>query len=368
MKILEITNSGALSGGVFQMLELTKSLVKMGHDVTIACRPDSKIKKKAIKLNMKLIEFPLLRDIDIKSMYHLYKHLKSEQYDVVHAHHPKAHMIAMIATFFAKTPVFVVSRRVSFSIKEGKGILNPLKYTFGRIDMILSVANAIRELLIREGVKPDKVRTVYSGTDPERFNPETVTDSVRKELGLKADDIVITKVGHYSRWKGHGCFFDAARRVLEHNKDVKFILAGNGTHRDIVKEKLEELGIVDSFYRLGMRSDVPEILKASDIAVNAADRGEGLSGSLREALFMGLPVVASDIAGNREVCIPEKTGILFPMKDYAALADALITLVDSPDMRADMSRNGRELMADEFTVDAMVKKTLAIYEELLEKR
>ncbi|MFC1856325.1 hypothetical protein ACFL2A_07305 [Thermodesulfobacteriota bacterium] len=68
MKILEITNSSGLSGGVFQMFELTKSLVEKGYDVTIACRPDSKVSERAKELGIKHVEFPLKADTDIKSL------------------------------------------------------------------------------------------------------------------------------------------------------------------------------------------------------------------------------------------------------------------------------------------------------------
>jgi glycosyltransferase involved in cell wall biosynthesis len=349
------------------MLELTKSLIKKGLDVTIGCRPTSKIKKKAVELGIKHVEFPLKKDSDIKSMRMLCKHLKKERYDVVHAHHPKAHMIAMIAAFFAKTPVFVVSRRVSFSIKKGKNPLNPLKYKFSRINMILPVCDAIKDMLIREGVNKKKLRTVHSGTDPKRFDPDTTVSKVREELGLSSDDIVVAKIAHYSSWKGYDCFFRAAKTVLEHKKDVKFVIAGSGTDHESVMKTLQGLGIADSFFCLGMRHDVPELLKASDIAVNAAYAGEGLSGALREALFMGVPIVAADISGNKEICLDNETGLLFPIKDDNALFSALMTLIDNKEMRKEMGKKGREYMQKEFTTEVMAEHTLLIYKELLAK-
>jgi glycosyltransferase involved in cell wall biosynthesis len=368
MKILQITNSSSLSGGTFQMLELTKKLIKKGYDITIACRPESEIKKKAVELNIKHEEFPLENDMDVSSMYMLYKHLRRERYDIVHAHHPKAHMIAMIASFFARTPVFLISRRVSFSIREGKNRFNPLKYKFFRVNMVLPVCDAIKDQLADEGVKKEKLRTVHSGTDPERFNPETVNSMVREELKIKDDAIVITKIAHYSSWKGYDCFFRAAKHLLAHNKDVRFIIAGKATSSENVFQTLEDMGIKDNFHCLGMRHDIPEILKASDIAVNAAYDGEGLSGSLREALFMGVPIVASDVSGNKEICSSGETGFLFIKNDDAALYNALITLIDNEEMRKSMGAAGREYMLKEFTIDIMAEKTLTVYEELLNKK
>ncbi len=368
MKILQITNSSTLSGGVFQMLELTKNLVRKGHDVTIACRAASQIKKIAVKEGIAHVEFAMRRDADIRTMYKLYRYLRREKFDVVHAHHPKAHMVAMIAALFARTPVFVVSRRVSFSIKEGKNIFNPLKYRFFRVNMILPVCASITRMLIGEGVKKSKVRTVYSSTDQVRFDPDTVKSGVRKELGIANDAIVITKIAHCSEWKGYDYLLRAARSVLSHNKDVKFIVAGSDTNTDAFHKKVNNMGLAGSFYILGRRPDVPELLQASDIAVNAAYAGEGLSGALREALFMRVPVVATDISGNKEVCLDGETGYLVPVKDDIALANALITLTDDKETRQRMGARGREFVLKNFTPDIMTDKTLEVYKELLGKK
>ncbi len=368
LKILEISNSNSLSGGVFQMLELTKILAKKGYEVVIACRPESKLKQKALELGLKHVEFPLKRDTDIGSMIALYKYLRRERFDIIHAHHPKAHMIAMIAAFFARSPVFIVSRRVSFSIKDGKNIFNPLKYKFSRIDKIIPVCNAIGEQLAKEGVKKDKLQTVYSGTDPRRFNPETTTSNIRKELGIDENAVVIAKVAHYSEWKGYATFFESARSVIARDKSVRFIIAGKGTDSDTVLKKVKDAGLTDNFHCLGIRSDVPEILMAADIAVNTAYTGEGLSGALREALFMGTPLVAADVSGNKEICIDGKTGYLVPKLDAESLTNALVKLIDNPETRAKMGAYGKEYVMNNFTTEVMASRTLAVYAELLGRK
>jgi glycosyltransferase involved in cell wall biosynthesis len=110
---------------------------------------------------------------------------------------------------------------------------------------------------------------------------------------------------------------------------------------------------------------VPDILSCVDLSVNAAVQGEGLSGALRESLIMGLPVVASDVAGNKELLKSGLGGWTYPKGDAAALAEKIIWVRGHLDEAKESARRWRETNLSEFTLGATVEKTDALYRKLL---
>ncbi|MFC1855674.1 glycosyltransferase family 4 protein [Thermodesulfobacteriota bacterium] len=367
IRSLHINTERTWRGGEVQTFYLVDSLQKMGEDTFVICKKGGKLADALRGTNISFEEVNMRGELDIMSARAIAKIVNKFGADVVHAHTSHAHSLAAIASLFFKNDVkIVVSRRVSFSIKKGKSILNKLKYKFYKVNMFVSVCDAISDMLAEEGIDREKLRTVYSSTDHERFDPENVDSNVRDELSIKDDAIVITKIAHFSNWKGYDTFFQAAKNIIKQNDNVRFIIAGSKTTSDEVVSKIKALGIEKRFHCLGIRNDMPELLKASDICVNAAYAGEGLSGAIRESLFMAVPIVASDVAGNKEVCIDNKTGLLFKPKDVDGLTDKLIKLISDKELRIRLGRTGREFVLNGFTVDVMAKRTLDIYRELVE--
>jgi glycosyltransferase involved in cell wall biosynthesis len=116
---------------------------------------------------------------------------------------------------------------------------------------------------------------------------------------------------------------------------------------------------------LGYREDIPEILRASDCCVDASWAGHGLTGSLREALAVGTPVVATDLEGNPELVQHGVTGLLVPARDVSALADAVLQLVSAPDRARAMGSAGRALVLAQFSTRVKVERTEDLYRRLL---
>ena len=365
LRILHITESFGWSGGAAQALSLARELRALGHENLLACPADGDLGRKAAADGFKVLHFQPRRDYDLKTAFALARLLDEIKPDVLHAHHPKAHAMGLLAKFLARhKPVFVFTRRVSHPIVTG--FFAKLKYTSRLIDGCIAVADSVRGILLAYGLRPERVRTIYSGTDTERFSPRPPDEGIVKELALPPGLPVVMLVGNFSGHKGQHILLEAAKLLRGRGLDLALVFAGRGTDSTELKVLYKAAGLPAEKGRfLGLRDDVEKLLSVASVSVNAAVKGEALSGSIRESLAMGVPAVASDISGNSEIVKEGVTGLLFPKGDAAALADRLETVLRDPALREKLSKNSVSLVREGFTAAIMGARTLEYYKELL---
>lgn len=368
MKILHVTESFGWSGGAAQALYLARELRSLGHENFFACPAEGDLGRKAAADGFEVVNFRPRRDYDIRSALALARLLEARRPDVMQAHHPKAHAMGLLAKFFSShKPVFVFTRRVSHPIVTG--FFAKLKYTSSLIDGVIAVADSVRRQLIAYGLAPARVRTIYSGTDPARFSPRPPDEGVLREFALPAGLPVVMLVGNFSEHKGQHVLLAAAKELRSKGLDFALVFAGRNTDSARLTALCDAAGLpADRRRLLGLRDDVEKLLTAASVSVNAAIKGEALSGSVRESLAMGVPAVASDISGNSEIVRDGVTGLLFPAGDSAALAARLEAVLRDPGLREKFSGNSVSLVRENFTTAIMGRRTLEYYLELLAAR
>lgn len=366
--MLHVSESFGWSGGAAQALALASGLKAKGHDNLIACPENGDLWKQADAAGLKLFHFRPRRDYDLPCAFKLAAFVNRWKPDVLHAHHPKAHAMCLMAKAIAgHKPVLVVTRRVSHPIINT--FFARLKYKNSLIDGYIAVAEAVRGLLVNYGLPSGKVRTIYSGVDTGRFRPVPPSEDVIKELALPHGSSVIGLIGNFSGDKGQHILLDAAARLLSEGFNFILLFAGRETDSAAMKELLAAKGVPPSRTRLlGLRHDVPDLLSVMTLSINAAVKGEALSGSIRESMAMGIPVVASDISGNVEIVADGKTGLTFPRGDAAALYGKLKHALAAPDAAVEMARNGLQWVRTNFTTDVMIARTLDYYQDLLREK
>ncbi len=367
-KVLHVSESNEWSGGAAQLLALAEGLREKAWEVRVACRPGSGLDSHATERNFPTVHAAMKEDYDLVSAWKLADYFSKQGIDVVHAHHNRSHAVCLLAKSILrmrgkKAPVLVVSRRVSFP--PGKNPFSMWKYQSRLIDRIVAVADAVKDVLVASGVRPERVAVIHSGVDTERFSPTTPTAKFRESLGLPEGVPVIGKIANASPWKGQNILLEAAALVLKSGRRAHFLLAGRDTDGEWVRGEIARWRLEGKVSLLGFRKDVPEILSCLSISVNAAVQGEGLSGALRESLTMGVPVVASDMAGNRELLKAGVGGYLYPPGDAAALAGKLEWVLDHIDEARASARQWREKVLPDFSTRRMIEKTDELYRSLL---
>ncbi|MFH1724293.1 MAG: glycosyltransferase family 4 protein [Elusimicrobiota bacterium] len=369
-KVLFISESQGWSGGAAQLLHLAKGLRAgdLGWDVKLASPEDGEVARRAREAGIVHIPLHPRQDYDLITARRLARILESEEVDILHAHHPRAHAVGLASLYLSRRrPAFVVTRRVSFAIP--KNIFSRLKYCSSRIDGFIAVADSVGRELVAGGVPPGKVMTIPSGVDTELFRPAPDDGTMRRELGLPEGVPVVGKIANYSDWKGQAILIDAAARMLGRGRKAVFLFAGRDTDGAPMRELVRKAGLPEGTARLlGFRTDISRLLSVCGISVNAAVRGEGISGALRESLAMEVPVAASDAGGNAELVREGVTGRLFAAGSGADLARVLGEMLDDPRTAKRQAAEGRRVVRERFSIECMVRATDAHYRKLLSLR
>ncbi|MBI4396429.1 MAG: glycosyltransferase family 4 protein [Elusimicrobia bacterium] len=359
-----MTESRSWSGGTVQLWNLCRALGAERHAVALFCPPDSELLKHTNGSGVEVTICPMRQDYDLRAAFRLAQTIRRFKPDIVHAHHPRAHALALIAAWFAPVPRLVVSRRVSFRLKKWN-LFSQWKYRTPRIRAYVAVSEDIRRVLTEGGVPPEKVTVVHSGVDTRKFSPRPPDESLRKELGLPAGLPVVGNLTHFSWWKGQTYFLEAAQRIVRSGVKAHFLLVGKDTDGGEARAKARSLGIESNVTLAGFRTDIPEILSLLQVSVVSSLAGEGFSGVLRESMSMGVPVAATDVGGNRELVENEKTGLLVPPADAAALAEALRRILTDPGLASACSQAAQTQVRTRYSLESMVEKTKQLYERIL---
>ena len=214
----------------------------------------------------------------------------------------------------------------------------------------------------------EKIEVIYSGTDTARFHPGVDGSGIRRELGLGPQLFLITQIGTRS-WKGNDDVLDAMAKVAPRLPPARLLFVGaRGGKAQALQEQAAARGLAGVVSVFPYREDIPEILAASDVSVDASYEGLGLTGTLRESLAVGTPVIGTDIEGNPEIVLHGQTGLLVPPRDPGALADALLAIATDPERARAMGRAGRALVEAKFSTAVKVERTESLYRRLLAQR
>jgi glycosyltransferase involved in cell wall biosynthesis len=293
--------------------------------------------------------------------------------DVVHTHSAKGGMLGRAAAWSLGVAAVVHTvHGAPFHAYQNwaarKAIQICERWAARRCHALVSVADAMTELLVAAHVAPrDKFTTVYSGMEVEPFlAADEHRAETREQLGYRPEHVVVGKIARLFHLKGHEFLIRAAKRVIEAQPQVRFLLVGDGLLRKQLERQIAAEGLTPYFQFTGLvpPERIPHLLAATDLVVHTSLR-EGLARVLPQALIVGRPVVSYDIDGAREVVLPEQTGLLLPPQSIEPLAEAVVRLAANPGLRARMGIKGRQLTTERFRHERMTAQLRAIYERLL---
>lgn len=215
-----------------------------------------------------------------------------------------------------------------------------------------------------DGVTPRRARVVHNGIDVQRL-AQGDARRLRDELGIPADAVVVAGAGSLIPRKGFHVLLRAFVRVHAEHPTTRLVVIGDGPERERLEGLARELGIAGAVHLLGERKDVGAIFRdVAQIAVSASFE-EAFGLAVMEAAAMGLPVVATKVAGTTEVIQDGVSGLIVPVEDENGLARGISRLVDDPELRKHFGDAGRALIASDFSIRKNVDTLSSIYEGLL---
>jgi glycosyltransferase involved in cell wall biosynthesis len=241
-----------------------------------------------------------------------------------------------------------------------------LRWAYGKVDAFVAVSESLRrELVDVFGVAGSKIRVIPNGrlAPPEPIEEER--DEIRRSLGLRPTEFMVVWAGRFVREKDPVAAAGLARRLRALAPDARLVIVGSGPLEADVRAAVEALEPGARPILTGERDDAPHLIAAADLLVSTS-RTEGVPGVFVEALLAGVPIVAHDMGGVRDV-ISDETGAIVPLGDADGLATAVASLVTDPAARADAAHAARSAGA-RLNITPVADAYDALYRELLDRR
>jgi glycosyltransferase involved in cell wall biosynthesis len=291
--------------------------------------------------------------------------LRDRRVDVLHSHKFGSNVWAAVIAPLARVPVFVAHEHTwSFEGRPVRRLLD--RRLIGRnSSAFLAVSEEDRRKMIEvEHIDPDAVTVVPNGIDAL---PDGDGARVRRELGLADDDPVVGAVAVLRPQKGLEILLRAIAELAPDFPRLKLVVAGDGPERTALEELARELGIADRLLLLGLRSDVPDLLAAFDIAANSS-WFEGSPLAMLEYMDAALPIVATKVGGVPDLIEPGRDGLLVEPGDVAGLAAGIAELLRDRDRGRAMGEHARARRREQFDLGTTVRRLERMYEDLAAER
>jgi glycosyltransferase involved in cell wall biosynthesis len=351
--------SDGFGGQEHRILLECREMIRRGHEALIVCRPESLLLARAEEAGIPAAALPIRSSADIAAAAAMVRIFRRRKATVVNTHSGKDSWVGSMAAKIAGVPLLIRTRHISVPIRR-----HAFNLVYRWPDGYITTGEMIREHFLAEGISVDRVVSIPTGVDPERFSPAVDGGRIRREFGIGPDAFLVSMIGVMRSWKRHDLFLEAVRLLRERGVPVKALVAGEGLGKEAIEAEIAGKNLSGTVILAGYREDVPEIIAASDAVVLPSDRYEGVPQVILQAMAMERPVIASPIGGIPEVVHPENTGILCPAGDVVAYADALARIAGDPSLGKRLGRAGRKLVLDRYTVVAMCERTEAFYSRL----
>jgi glycosyltransferase involved in cell wall biosynthesis len=232
-------------------------------------------------------------------------------------------------------------------------------------DRLIAVSEEVREYQLRYTfIPPEKIVTIDNGVDMRRFDgKEEAGRAVRAEFGIAPDAPLVGMIGRLTEQKDHATFLQAVGHIRAALPKTRFLVVGDGPLRENLIEQARSLKLDDAVIFAGLRSDIPAVMAALDVLVFSS-RWEGLPVTLLEGMAAAKPVVSTAVGGVPGVVGEGESALLVPAGMASVLADAVVRVLRDPALAQKLSALARARVREKYSLDSMLDRTLALYEEL----
>lgn len=369
MRILKISDAWSWTAEADNLVRMTRELGKRGHTVAVACTPSTPLARKLMEAGLDARPLPGLRTkgnplslwMSSSTLGTLVGAFAPE---VVHAYRSPPHVLAAW-TLRGCGDVSLVRTRGNMDAPRGH-FLNRRLYDRAT-DATIVTAEAVRRLLVDAGFDPARIHTVHGALELERFDPSAHDrGAAREKLGVPRDAHVIGHLARLAPVKGHSYLIEAMPDVLRRVPDAWLVLVGPAWPGmdEKVRVMAAKAGVAHRVKVAGKVEDVAGAIAAFDIGVVASIGSEAMSRAALEYLAMGVPVVATRVGSLPELVAEERTGVLVPPRDAAALGAAIAGLLAHPERRASFGAAARAEALGRFGAAAQASKLEGIYRML----
>jgi L-malate glycosyltransferase len=360
MRILQISSARSFGGGERHFVDLTNALAERGHDLRVALIPDSPLISHLRNIDPEnIFTLPLRNALDIQSAWKLRKFVREHQIEIIHAHVARDYPLAALALGRSNQAKLVLTRHVLFPLSRVH------KLTKRRVTRVIAVSQAVADnLRVQNIFDAEQTTIIRHGIDLSRFHPRG--NSAAREVTQRAG-----MLGEISPVKGQKDFVRAAAIIAPKADHVRFVIAGrdnsaDGRHRREIEALVRERALTERVDLVDEIDDVSKFFSELDIFVSGAS-SEAFGLAIVEAMACGVPVVATETAGAREIIEDRQTGRLVPIHDVVEMARVLSELLNDSAQRELLAANARREVIEKFSMKRMVDETERLYQDIRER-
>jgi glycosyltransferase involved in cell wall biosynthesis len=361
VKIIHTEASCGWGGQEIRILEESKGMIERGHDVVILCPPDARIRDEAIRRSIPVVALPIGHKRPA-GMMALRRWLKAHPSDIINSHSSTDSWLAALAgRTLRRPPALIRTRHISAAIPRNAA--SRWLYN-GAVRHIVTTGEALRRQLIEgTGVAPDRVTSVPTGIDPDRFSPGDKR-AARLALGIDVDGPVLGIVATLRSWKGHLYLLEAFAAL--DRPDATLLIVGEGPMREPIAAKIAELGLAKRVRLVGQQDRPEDWLRAFDVFCLPSYANEGVPQAVLQAMLAGLPIVTTPVGAILEAVSDGTTALVVPPRDAPALTAAMARLIADPELAGRLGSAARTAACERFSREAMLDRMEQVFRHVLD--
>lgn len=363
-RVLYLINHAGKAGTERYVYSLMEKLHQKKVQVYLAYNEGGLLVERAKSLGVETFQLSMRHPFDWKAVRQLANICRQNKIDLIHTQFLRENYIAILSRLYCPSVKVIYTSHFIMENNILQNFCNALLTPFEH--KIISVCTKGKEQLVHNWIQRDKIEVIFNGVDPLEWGTNTES-SLREELKLPKDHFVILCSSRFAHDKGHQFLIRGMEELKKiANAPFTCVLSNDGPLFSEIQAKTKELGLEEEIVFLGFRQDVKNLLYGCDVYLNTSEH-EALSFAIIEAMACGVPVIAADMGGNRDI-INENTacGELVPYDDSVALAKSIHELMSNVQKRNAYKLAALKATKEVFSLDVMVKKTYTIYQEIFD--
>ena len=355
LRIVHTESSLGWGGQEIRILSESQGLIRRGHDVKLLCAPQARIREEAANWGVPVAPLPIdrKRPVGLGAMHQWFS---ANESDIVNTHSSTDSWLVALALVALGRPVRVVRTR-HISAPVPRGPLSRWLYMRAAARVITAGEALKRQLVERNGFRASRIESVPTGIDAGRFRPGERA-AARAKFGLPQDKTLVGIVATLRSWKGHA---DLLQAMMHLPAGIELVIVGDGPQREALEKKIVQLDLRGRVRMQGQQADVLPWLRALDVFALPSYANEGVPQALVQAMLVELPCVTTSIGGIPELAEHERTALLVPPRDPAALAAAIERLAGNEGLRRELGEAARKHCVEGYSYERMLDRMENVY-------